>query len=67
MRVSLPPPSAAVETPNSPVAADPSTASQGAEQPSGWRNTVERWGSAVLGFINELWIRALPETDVGTA
>jgi Flp pilus assembly protein TadD len=67
MRVSLPPPSAAVEKPASAVASAPPTASEDGEQPSGWRSTLEHWGSAVLGFINELWIRAFPDTDVGTA
>lgn len=67
MRVSLPPPSAAVEKPSAVVAAEPPRASEHAEQPPGWRNTLERWGSAVLGFINELWLRTYPETDVGTA
>jgi hypothetical protein len=67
MRVSLPPPSAAVEKPSAAVAADPSAAKKDPEPSSGWRNTLERWGSAVFGFIRQLWLRTYPETDVGTA
>ncbi len=67
MRVSLPPPSAAVEKPPATVTADPPQPSEDAEQPSGWRNTLERWSSAVLGFVNQLWIRAFPATEIGTA
>jgi hypothetical protein len=40
-------------------------ASQDAE-PSGWFGALRRWSSAVLGFINHLWLSVFPE-DTGTA
>jgi hypothetical protein len=67
MRVSLPPPSAALEKPSVRGPVGPPATSKEAEQPSGWFDTLERWGLAVVGFFNQLWLRTYPETDVGTA
>jgi hypothetical protein len=67
MRVSLPPPSAALEKSSAAVVAAPAAASETAEQPSGWGGILERWRSAVLGFIGELWLRAFPERDAEVA
>ena len=65
VRVSLPPPSAAVQVSNTVAAADLPIARQDAE-PSGWSDTLRRWSSAVLGFINRLWLSVFPQ-DAGTA
>jgi Flp pilus assembly protein TadD len=63
MRVSLPPLSAALEKPSAAVVVELPTASKKAEQPSGWGDILERWSSAVLGFISEVLLRAFPRMD----
>jgi Flp pilus assembly protein TadD len=67
MRVSLPPPSAGLEKPRAAVVVAPPAANEKAERPSGWGDMLERWSSAVLAFIGELWLRAFPAMDVEVA
>jgi hypothetical protein len=67
VRVSLPPPSADLTQPDVAVPAGPPAAPEQARQPSGWYGALKGWGSAVLGFINQLWARVFPESDTATA